>query len=63
MKCYNILIMIEESDKTKVLWLDYDNNLLPHSNHTMILVNSNTFVLIHHQPQTKNKSIILHTTS
>jgi len=26
MKCYNILIMIEESNKTKVLWLDCDDN-------------------------------------
>lgn len=28
MKCYNILIMIEDSDKTKVLWLDYNNNFV-----------------------------------
>lgn len=28
MKCYNILIMIEESDKTKVLWLDCDNKFV-----------------------------------
>lgn len=38
MKCYNILIMIEDSDSTKVLWLDNDNNFVESRDNSKILL-------------------------